>query len=155
RISGAPGKFRLKATPPNVGMVGMAEVRADGSTEAVYGETYYPSASTAERATPVEAVAGRDVTGIEIRFVRQRNNTITGSVSGIPQGSHTLVTLRWGESADRMYSNRTNPVSPEGTFRFQALPQAPFYQIAAFTMSEPQLRSSFVDVHLDSETTEV
>jgi hypothetical protein len=158
RISGGPGKFRLKASPPGNGpMQPQPEIRADGGTEAVYGVTFYPSSATAERATPVEAVAGRDVTGIEIRLMRQRSLSITGTVSGMPQGGGAAsVTLRFGESADRLFNTRSTVAPPDGNFRFQAVPPAAFYQVsAAYTAAEQRLRSPTMDVHLDGDTAEV
>jgi protocatechuate 3,4-dioxygenase beta subunit len=157
RISGGPGKFRLKASPGGNNFVQhQPEIRADGSTEAVYGVTFYPSTATAERATPVEAVAGRDVTGIEIRLMRQRSLSISGTVSGIPQGGGASVTLRFGESADRLFNTRSTVAPPDGNFRLQAVPPAAFYQVsAAYNSGEQRLRSPTVDVHLDGDAAEV
>jgi hypothetical protein len=157
RISGGPGKFHLKATPQvSPGRAG-PEIRADGSTEAVYGVTFYPAAATAERATPVEAVAGRDVTGIEIRLLKQRNASITGIVSGAPPGNgNAMVMLRWGDSADRLYSSTSNQAGPDGRFRFQPVPAAQFYQVSAtYSAGNVRLRSQNADVRLDGEVAEV
>jgi hypothetical protein len=157
RISGGPGKFHLKATPQR-GPGGPApENRADGSTEAVYGVTFYPSAATADRAAPVEAVSGRDVSGIEIRLLRQRNASITGIVSGAPPGNvNAMVMLRWGDSADRLYSSTSNQAGPDGRFRFQPVPAAQFYQVSAtYAIGNVRLRSQNADVRLDGDAAEV
>ena len=56
----------------------------DGSTAVVYGATFYPSTIVKERATPVEAIGGKETGGIEIRLSHQQGFTVTGTVSGLP-----------------------------------------------------------------------
>jgi hypothetical protein len=151
RISGGPGKFYLKATP--LGNYGPGrEIRADGSAEGMYGPTYYPSAAGTDRATPVEAVAGRDITGIEIRLGRQRTTSISGVISGIPPGAGSaMVTLRWGDSADRLSNSRSESVQRNGEFRFSPVPPALHYQLfASYSSGDTVLRSQFVDLEGDS-----
>ena len=82
RIVGAPGKFYVTATPFVQG--GPREIRTDGSETPVYGETWYQASDSKERSIVVNAVGGRETSGIEIRLVRKRNLTISGVVTGIP-----------------------------------------------------------------------
>ena len=65
--------------------------------------TFYPSSLRKERGTVVEAVAGKDAGGIEIRLARQQQGlSISGVVSGFPDGpSRGYVVMQFGESAQR------------------------------------------------------
>ena len=69
RLGGlAPGKYRIRATIQDIGM--LPEIRTDGTKEVHYAPTYHPSALLPESATRVEARAGSETTGIDIRMVR-------------------------------------------------------------------------------------
>ena len=85
RITGAPGKFRISATTSL--RLGVHEIRADGSETPVYAETWYPSADSRERGAVVEAIGGRETAGIDIRLIRKRSLTLSGVVTGVPEGS--------------------------------------------------------------------
>jgi hypothetical protein len=146
RMSGGPGKFYIKATPG--GSEQAAEIRTDGTSDAAYGPAWYPTATSADRASVVEADAGAEV-AIEIRLTRQRSMTITGTVSGIPQGSSPRIRLGSGDSLDRIHINRVIAAGPDGEFTFSKLPPA-FYRLTAFvTGSRPNLQSQSVDVKPD------
>ena len=144
RISGGPGKFFIKATPPASNQP--PEIRSDGTSDAAYGPTWYPAATSADRASVVEATAGADV-AIEIRLIRQRSLTIRGTVSGIPPGSSATVNLASGNSS------RGVAVGPDGGFRLSKLAPAS-YRVWAFAPGN--LRSQYVEVKPDGpETVEV
>jgi protocatechuate 3,4-dioxygenase beta subunit len=133
RLSGPPGKYYVQAT---VSMGGggeeRPEKRSDGTSEAFYGTTFYPSSIRKDRATVVEAVSGKDVSGIEIRLARRQQGLgISGVVSGIPEGpSRGYVMMQFGESAQRISSGRGAGVSADGKFRFDGL-QPGFYRLTA------------------------
>jgi hypothetical protein len=128
RISGGPGRFRVKASPPSPGNP-RREVRTDGTSEPTYGPTWYPSATSADRATAVDVQPGGDV-AIELRLVGQRTMTITGTVTGIPEGVTPMVSLRYGDSPNRILSSRGTSVGRTGEFTFSNLPPA-FYSLSA------------------------
>jgi hypothetical protein len=84
RITGAPGRFRISARTSL--RLGATEIRTDGSEIPVYAETWYPSTDSRERSTVVEAIGGRETAGIDIRLVRKRSLTLSGVVTGTPEG---------------------------------------------------------------------
>src|ERR1039458_5702567 len=133
RLVVAPGKYYVQAT---LSIFRSAqerpEMRSDGTSEAVYGTTFYPSAIRKERGTVVEAVAGKDAGGIEIRLARQQQGlSISGVVSGLPEGpGRGYVMMRFGESAQRMSSGSTAGIGADGKFRFDGL-QPGFYRVTA------------------------
>ena len=133
RLVVAPGKYYVQAT---LSIFRNArerpEMRSDGTSEAIYGNTFYPSAIRKERGTVVEAVAGKDVSGIEIRLARQPQAlSISGAVSGFPEGlGRGYVVMRSGESAQRIQSGSTTGIGADGKFRFDGL-QPGFYRVAA------------------------
>jgi hypothetical protein len=88
RILSSPGKYYLRATPQDGGQRPMTEIRTDGTLATAYVSTYYPGAPDKGTATIVEAGAGQDVTGLEIRLtggVAGHGSGISGMVSGIPR----------------------------------------------------------------------
>jgi len=85
RITGAPGKFRIRVSASP--RLGVHEIRTDGSEIPVYAETWYPSTDSRERAAVVEAIGGREIAGIDIRLIRKRSLTLSGVVTGVPEGS--------------------------------------------------------------------
>jgi len=146
RISGGPGEFYLKATPGSSNQP--PEIRSDGSSDAAYGPTWYPAATSADRASAVEADAGADVS-VELRLTRQRSITITGTVSGVPADSQALVSLATGDRPDRLSANRMVGLGPDGKFAFSKLPPA-FYRVQASTSGGgANLRSQAVDASPD------
>src|ERR1017187_1985475 len=133
RLVVAPGKYYVQATLRIYRRAqDRPEIRSDGTSEAVYGTTFYPSAIRKERGTVVEAVAGKDVGGIEIRLARQHQMlSISGVVSGFPEGlARGYVSMQSGESSQRMFSGSTAGIGADGKFRFDGL-QPGFYRVAA------------------------
>ena len=116
RIVGAPGKFYLQA---DVGRQtsDRQEVRADGSSVGDYGTTFYPSATARNRASVVEAIAGKEVGGLDIRLQRQRTGGgIHGTVSGLPDRSMASVVMQFGEDPIKITGSRSTTTSPDGKF---------------------------------------
>ena len=83
-----PGKYRIKATPEEPGTP--PEIRTDGTVEAHYSQTYYPSALDAASGERVSAEAGAETSGIEIRLVRTPIVRVSGKVTGIPPGADNV-----------------------------------------------------------------
>ena len=134
RLLGPPGKYYVEASPPSQNQFGneRPEKRSDGSNAGAYVATFFPSALRKDRATPVEAVAGKDVTGIEIRLGRgQQGVTVSGSVSGAPAGNNRgSVILQYGEAADRFTNSRSGPIGADGRYKFEGL-SAAYYRVWA------------------------
>ena len=132
RIIGPAGKFYLQATTSTQGSNDRPEVRSDGTSEAVYATTFYPSAVRKDRAGVVEALAGKDVGGLEIRLARQQHGlSISGMVSGIPEGTaRPYVVMQMGEKAPITTSARSTSAGPDGRFKFESL-QPGFYRLWA------------------------
>jgi hypothetical protein len=147
RISGGPGEFYVKATPPASNQA--PEIRTDGTSHAAYGPTWYPAATSLDRASAVEAEAGGDAT-VEIRLTRQRSITISGSVSGIPPGSSALVTLYSGDRPTAMNLYRTRNVGPDDKFAIPDLPLAYYRVQASLLGGSANMRSQSVDVGPDA-----
>jgi hypothetical protein len=116
---------------------------------ALYDTTYYPSAATTGRAAIVDVAADGEVSGIEIRMIRQRLTfTISGLVSGIPgEGSGAVVTLMPGENAQGVA--RTASAGPDGKFAFGKLQASGYRLYARSSSGGVQLYSEDVDVKLD------
>jgi protocatechuate 3,4-dioxygenase beta subunit len=133
RLIGPAGKYYVQAVVNNMGSGGneRPEIRSDGTSEAIYATTFYPSSLRKDRGTVVEAVAG-NVSGIEIRLVRQQQGlAISGVVSGIPEGTNRgYVMMQTGESAQRINSGRSTGIGADGKFRFDGL-QPGFYRVSA------------------------
>ena len=73
-IAGAAGKFYVVVNPRN----------NTSRDVALYTETYYPGVGDKARAAVVDAIAGRETAGIEIRLTPQRALSISGSVTADP-----------------------------------------------------------------------
>ena len=135
RLFVTPGKYDLAAGPLSslAGPIGPAEIRTDGSSDLSYAATYYPSASDAASATPVEAREGGDVTGLEIRLhnsLARRNLTVSGTVTGMPAGADATVSYWWGESPGKREMGSGTKVSADGRFSIENL-GAGYLQILA------------------------
>jgi len=150
RIVGAPGKFYLQANPARWGMDQPPEIRAGGSSEPVYGSTFYPSSLFKDRASVVEAIAGKETGGLDIRLHRQHGMAITGTVSGIPENGGALVFVQFGESAQRISGGRTANTGADGKFSFAGV-QPGFYHLYAIYMSgKTQMATRTVELQIQN-----
>jgi 5-hydroxyisourate hydrolase-like protein (transthyretin family) len=87
RISVPPGKYFLStgASPSD-------EIRSDGTLETVpYARTFYPSTAEGRAAAAVEAHAGEETAGLDIRLVRNRTYSIRGTVAGAGPNAPVVV----------------------------------------------------------------
>ena len=155
RLSGAPGKYFISAEPSGSRQVsnGPPEIRTDGSQPAAYSTTWYPSVDSKDRATAIEAIAGRETAGIEFRLIHHRSVSISGMVSGLPSGDQSAMVGLWnagGNTASKARRNeRTSGITIDGKFDFSGLP-AGDYVVQAFFFGSPTLRSQAVEVPVDS-----
>jgi hypothetical protein len=154
RILGPPGKYYVQATPnmvPNFGNE-RPEKRSDGTSAVSYASTFFPSAVRKDRATVVEAVAGKEVSGVEIRLAAvQAGLTLSGVVTGVPAGNNRgTIFLQLGESAQRTTSSRSAMVAPDGKYRFEGLMPGYYRVTAMFGQNGISLLSSTVEGQLDS-----
>ena len=150
RIISVPGKYRIKATPHN--MRDETEIRTDGSSAAAYGPTYYPSSAGKEQGGVVEAAAGGDTAGIDIRLVHPpRGLTISGVVSGIPEaGRGVSVMIQSGEAPERMNNMNGRGTTSDGKFVLHNLPPQFYRVFAQYRSGNIQLQSQTVELRPDS-----
>jgi hypothetical protein len=125
-------------------------IRTDGSAEPDFGATYYPNAAGRDRAVTVEAAAGREAPGIEIRLLPKGGTGISGVVSGLPPGSGgAMVSAKWNQGAQQ---NVTQTIArPDGSFAFRHLQPASYRLLATTSDGRLQLRSRPVAVRVESE----
>lgn len=138
RMVTAPGKYYVKTT--DRGRMGLpVEIRTDGTSGAPFVATYYPSATNASGASVVQAAAGQDVAGIEIRMLRAgtaaaHTFTVSGVVTGVPDNGRAAVMVRFGESAGQLSGSQFATTGADGKFSLMGL-QPGFYSAAAFYSS--------------------
>lgn len=158
RISGPPGKFYIRATPGESSLKGPPEIRLDSSVDIEYTNTFYPSAASEEQAAPVEAKAGAEVSGIEIRLVRQVRKTaptltVSGAVHGYPTGpnwqQHTNVWLARGEKPDDLNDRNDRNPEKDGSFALRELEPGFYRMWAAYDEGPTHLQSRPVEFKLD------
>jgi hypothetical protein len=149
RFSMAPGKYYLKAESYESSNE-LPEIRTDGTIEAVYGPTYYPNAAAKDRAAVIEAKPGVDVTGLEIRLARLPNLTISGIVTGMPDGhGNVQITARYGENTQMLNGSRSVQAGRDGRFSLSRLTPGLYRVFARYASSGQPMQSASVDVRLD------
>jgi hypothetical protein len=152
RMTGPPGKYYIKASPEH-GIESEREIRSDGLSPPLYGITYYPSAEKEEQANLVDATAGHEVAGVEIRLARHLNLTISGVVTGAPAGrsQNTVVFLTATNQGNEQFEGRrVTLASSDGRFAAPNLGPG-HYLVSAYAQSESgPLRSRFAEVQLDN-----
>ncbi len=149
RISGLPGKFYVEASIPPLQTSGTPEIRSDGSSTSAYATTYYPGALARERGSVVEAVAGRTVTGIDIRVAHRREVKISGTVKGGNATARARVSIRvihdGGEAEDEMEAGA------DGSFAFAGLAPGEYRLSAVMPSGGEALRSPVVKVTVEND----
>jgi hypothetical protein len=125
RIRTAPGKYYVKATPRSTAMMGgRQEARADGGPPTTYGETWYPAASSPDRAAVVEVAAGAYAGGIDIRLLELRALSIGGHVRGIPERG-TAYVAAFGSDFPATGLALNMQAAPDGAFTIPGLQPGP------------------------------
>jgi hypothetical protein len=149
RIVTAPGKFYVKAEIPTM-REETAEIRTDGTSDAVYGPTFYPNAASSERGTAIEAKAGNDITNLEIRLLRQRTMSISGTVTGIPDQKYlATVYMRYADTAEQLSGLRGTMCDAAGKFSFARLPAGRYGLYAIYSAGPRPSQSATVQIELD------
>jgi len=124
RLLAGPGKYYLLTTKYGPDPHGPPEIRTDGTSEPVYASTYYPNSLTKDRATLLEILAGRDVAGLEIHLALaavQRFLTVSGTVTGLPQGGPAFLVAMWAGGEEQMMAPVNGQVEPDGKFSLSGL----------------------------------
>lgn len=152
RMTGPPGKYYIKASPEH-GMQGAREIRSDGLSTPLYGITYYPSAEKEEQANVVDAPAGHEIAGIEIRLARHLNLTIGGVVTGAPAGfsqNAVIFLTATSQGNEQFESRRVAQAASDGRFAVPNLAPG-HYLVSAYVQSESgPRRSRFAELQLDN-----
>jgi hypothetical protein len=150
-MSVAPGKYYLVAEPGGRGMNQVPEIRTDGSVDAIYGETYYPSSAVKGKAVLVEAAAGAELTGLEIHLVRQvRGASIGGVVTGATDAAGgTTVMLLQGDDPRHMGLASGSGSDRDGHFLLTNLQPGTYRLLAWHRNDKTNLYSQPMDVHLE------
>jgi len=149
-----PGGYYLLAQPMQRFDSG-GEIRNQRGIEP-YKPTYYPSTTATADATIVEVKPGEDVSGLEIRLSRgssvsQQLFSISGQVTGIPEGSAAVVLLSSGDSPSAVNSSQLRPVNPDGTFLFGGL-ESKYYRVNAQVLFDKvHLQSPSLEFHLTAD----
>jgi hypothetical protein len=149
RIATIPGRYYVHTSNPPRGNGGneKPEVR-DGVELAPLRSTYYPSSIDKSRATPVEALGGKETGGIEIRLSRQAGISISGIVRGITDPSNRPSVIdQWGATAQTIRSGNSVSTDAEGRFVIRDA-QAGFHRLSAIWYSKPQMASAPLEVQV-------
>jgi len=137
------GKYTLHATPQTD--PSPAEIRTDGTQEEQYGSTWFPNSLSEKEATPVQALPGLQVSGIEIRLVPIPILRVGGVVGGVPAGAERVSVV--AESSDGT-EIKWIPVR-NGKFTVWRMPPGKYTFLAeGRTMDGRSLKSVAVDVEL-------
>jgi len=156
RIGGlTPGKYRIKATPEEP--LTPPEIRTDGTVEAHFSQTYYPSALDQAGAAKISVEAGNEAAGNEIRLVRTPIVRVSGRVTGIPPGADNVALLaQRGRDINQGFSvpfvrnsgwSGTGHVKKDGTFALWRLTPGPYRVGAQWTSPTGQMSAAaLVDI---------
>jgi len=159
RLTVVPGKYYLKAASrggPNVRFGGNpTERRNDGSTLPPYGTTFYPSIPAQTRATVVEAIGGKDISGLEIRLIRQQAISISGIVTGAPENGPrpTINAQQIVEGKSGRGESRNASAAPDGKFSITGLQPGRYRVWASYSSGKTRLGSLMTELNVDSGDT--
>jgi hypothetical protein len=143
RISVPAGKYYLIAQSGSESW----EISPDGTAKRrVVVNTYYPNASGRAGATVVDAIAGRETAGLDIRMQVKRSLTISGTVGGMPSNGHTEVILRQTITSEL----QRVPVASDGSFHSGELRPDTFQLYASSSGGSEPLRSTTEQVELEN-----
>jgi hypothetical protein len=149
RIALPPGKFLVHAQGES-----RDDTRADGTLEPVfYDNTYYPAAADEKSAAIVEARAGQETAGVDIRMVRKPLLRIAGIVTGLPASTAATVHIRrdmYNEGAELKAAPEVKwiPVR-NGNFSVWRVPPGKYaFSAEGRTPDGRSLKSITVDVEL-------
>jgi protocatechuate 3,4-dioxygenase beta subunit len=153
RIGGRPGHYIVEALNPNGnlgGRMGPPEIRTDGTALPNYVPTYYPSGTSKDHATAIEAKAGGEVQGIEIRMSRQQGFSLSGQVSGLPSGNTRAFVSIFTNVAESAFvgSSASTVAEPQGRFAFSGLLPGEYTIFAQWSADKTILHSQVQKIQL-------
>jgi hypothetical protein len=150
RIGGlGQGRYLLKALSFFQGMP--PEIRTDGTAEIRYAPTYYPSATMPRSAVPVQALAGQETAGIEIKMVPAAVLHVSGFVSNMPEGPWQNVVV---SMPDGPIQNQFR-VGPEMKFTIWEVAPGEHQLFAQYLDSKGKhLRSAPAEIHVTNASIE-
>ncbi|MGB7759682.1 MAG: carboxypeptidase regulatory-like domain-containing protein [Bryobacteraceae bacterium] len=147
-LSLPPGKYYIVAEAG--GGVGEQEIRTDGTVGVVYGRTYYPGSAAKGKAVPVEAMAGAELTGVDIHLVRQaRGGSIGGVVTGTAEAGGTMVALQRGDDSGHMGFAGNAGADQDGHFLFSNLQPGTYRLFARHRSDKNWIYSQPIEVRLE------
>jgi hypothetical protein len=148
RIVAPPGRYYLQTSNSGSRINKEASEQRDGVAIAPLRSTYYPSSILKGRATPVEAVAGKETSGLEIRMLRQAAASISGIVRGVPDPAlRPSVVIRWSTTPGGYTFSRSIPTNAEGRFVIQDA-QTGDYQLYASWSGKPPMVSAVTNLRI-------
>ncbi|HLJ27472.1 MAG TPA: carboxypeptidase-like regulatory domain-containing protein [Candidatus Angelobacter sp.] len=152
RMAVPPGRYYVKAKIwPSPGS-GPAEIRTDGSSEANYPETYYPSATETGAASLVEARPAYEQSGIEIRLAHSPVLSISGTISGIPDGFSFVTAHAESGPYNAAYTSTTE--WEPSKFQIGHLGSAVYRVYARCKTGDRELQSQIVEIALTDSSVE-
>lgn len=143
-----PGRYYLQTS--NAGSRPNNEIseQRDGVAVAPLRPTFYPSAIVRDRATPVEAVAGKETGGLEIRMSRQAGIRVSGVIRGMPDPFvRPRVIVQWGSRPQvmRVISNMTTGADGRFTIRDA---QAGLYRLYGYWPGKQPMATPTIEVRV-------
>src|SRR5258708_7079088 len=148
RIATIPGRYYLQSSSAHFGNNNEKFEQRDGVPIAPLRSTYYPSSIAKTGATLVEAVAGKETGGLEIRLSRQAGVSISGIVRGVPDlsiGASVIVQL--GATGENLRSVNSVPTDAEGRFIVRDA-QPGTYRLYALWHGKPQMVTPPAEFHM-------
>ena len=154
RIGGLrPGKYRIKATPQALPFP--PEIRSDGTTDAHYSPSYYPGVLTAASATRLQVQPAAQLAGMDIRLVRTPIVTVSGKVTGAPEGAKNISIQVQRPSASGFGGSSGSQAKPDGTFDLWRLDPGKYTLTASiFSPGGMRMQSAPVDIEVTSANIE-
>jgi Carboxypeptidase regulatory-like domain len=149
-----PGRYRVKAAPQSLPLP--PEVRSDGTTEAHYSPTFYPSVLEPASATRVDVRPAAQVQGTDIRLVRTAAVKVSGTVSGIPEGAKgvSIQMQRPAEFGQGWSSSSGANTDAAGNFTLWQVDPGKITLVASLYSSGAPLQSAPVDLEVTSSNIE-
>jgi hypothetical protein len=148
RLRGAPGKYRLRAQPRGGGFfVGIRASQSDDDPKADYVTTYYPSSPTEQGAVVLDAAPGQELSGNEIRLLRQHSLTISGVITGLGEAAEPTMVFARSEGRSFQVGYRLAEAW-DGKFKLWRF-QPGEYRVTARCLAR-KLRSRTISVRVDN-----
>lgn len=150
-----PGRYYLQVTP------GITSTVASGQmgkrARLAYTVVYYPGTTDDSAASPVEIVAGSELSGVDFALARVPAYRVAARVLNVTgSGGRVMAMLRPGRIADSMDRTRFASVDPKsGRVEFQAVIPGSYLLVAAASESGKQLRGAAHVEVTDRDVTEL